>query len=69
VPANTYTAFQGVGTTVLALNTAYATVFAGLDAMTYTPAGGHVDQSIPLNELATLVDELDAVIAAVAPLV
>ena len=71
VPANTYTQFQAVGTALLAFETAYAPIFAGLDIGDYTPGpgGGHTSDSIPLAQLASLSDELDAVIAAVAPLV
>ena len=71
LPANTYTAFEAVGAALLALETAYAPIFETLDIGDYTPGpgGGHTSDSIPLAQLASLVDELDAVIAAVAPLV
>lgn len=69
LPANTYAQFQLVGTELTDLFVAYDPVFDTLTPINFDPSTGHSDASIPVAQLATLADELDAVIAAVAPLV
>jgi hypothetical protein len=69
LPANPYTQFQSIGTALLAFYNAYDVVFDTLTPIGFSPATGHVYEDIPLGQLATLADELDAVIAAAAPLV
>jgi len=70
LPGSTYAQFQAVGTALTALLTGYAAVFANLpNFVSYTAGGGHTFTDIPLVDLAELSDELDAVIAAVAPLI
>jgi hypothetical protein len=69
LPANTYTQFQAVGTALLTFYTAYDAVFDTLTPIEFDPSSGHSYADIPLAQLATLADELDGVIAAVAPLV
>lgn len=68
VPGNPYTAFQAVGTALLALYNAYDVVFDTLTPIVHEPLTGHAYADISVNQLATLGDELDAVIAACAPL-
>ena len=69
LPANPYTTMQSLGTALMSLYTAYASIFSSLVPITFTAAAGHAYANIPLSQLATLADELDAVISAVTPLV
>lgn len=70
LPASTFAQFQAVGTALTALITAYDGVFSGLpNFVSHSIADGHTFTAISLAQLADLSDELDAVIAAVAPLV
>lgn len=69
LPASSYAAMQNIGTALLAFYQAYDVVFDTITPITFAPATGHVYEDIPLSQLATLADELDAVIAAAAPLI
>jgi hypothetical protein len=69
VPVNPYTALQAVGTTLLTFYTAYDVVFDSLTPINFEPATGHTYADIQLAQLASLADELDAVIAATAALI
>lgn len=69
LPANPYTAMQAIGTALLAFYTAYDAVFDTLTPIEFVPAEGHTYADIPLGQLASLADELDAVIAASAVLI
>lgn len=68
VPADAYAQFQAIGTALLAFYQAYDVVFDTLTPIDFAPATGHVYADIPLNQLSTLADELNAVVTAAAPL-
>lgn len=68
LPGNTYTQFQAVGSALSTFYAAYDLVFDTLTPIEFDPATGHSEAQIPLVQLSTLADELDAVIAAAAPL-
>lgn len=68
LPANPYAQFQLVGTELSDLYVAYDVVFDALTPIEFDPNTGHTEAEIPTAQLSTLADELDAVIAAAAPL-
>lgn len=68
-PANTYSQLEAIETALIALYTAYDTVFDTLTPITHTPAGGHEFAEIPLAQLSSLSDELADVLTAAAPMV
>ena len=54
-PANAYTAFAAVGTTLAAFKAAYKTLFDGAgNVMTYTTAGGHAFITVQVSALSSL---------------
>lgn len=67
-PADSYAQFTLLGTTLTTFYTAYDVVFDTLVPINFSPATGHTFAIIPLAQLATLSDELAAIVAAVAPL-
>lgn len=68
LPTNPYTTLQSIGTALQTFYNAYDVVFDTLEPISFAPGTGHVYADVPLSQLATLADELDAVIAAASPL-
>jgi hypothetical protein len=69
MPGNPYAQFQLIGTRLGQLYAAYDVVFDTLTPIEFDPVTGHSEADIPLVQLASLADELDAVISAAAPLI
>lgn len=69
LPANTHGQFQQIGSALMAFYGAYDAIFETLTPIEFDPGSGHSFASIPLVQLSTLSDELNAIIAATAPLI